>query len=261
MIVWAGGDLYNNRVFDDIWALNLTSLQWYSPRVTALPAGRMFHTAVMYNDELYTFGGADLTTTYNDFWRYNLTEPPLPPTTATQPSTSDQTTNAPENTTSAIETSLQTKGFLGSVTSSKGGMATTELLGKYMRAISHYLGIIVGVVGGAIVLTIVVVISIVLTRRKTTTQKENTKLPALIQVQLNKASSVEFGSSGPITTPGDYGSTTVPNEVSINQTFPRGLKREFSTWEIDFEDIEIQQEIGQGSFGVVSKVVGIKGNA
>ena len=72
LIIFGG---YGSTAYNDVWELNLSTLAWtrlHDGTGTAPPA-RYIHSVNITGDNLYTFGGINSGTTYNDTWKFNLT--------------------------------------------------------------------------------------------------------------------------------------------------------------------------------------------
>jgi len=69
------GGVTGSTAYNDVWELNLTSLAWtrlHDGTGTAPPA-RYIHSVNITGDNLYIFGGINSGTTYNDTWKFDLT--------------------------------------------------------------------------------------------------------------------------------------------------------------------------------------------
>lgn len=56
IILYGGGG--KNKIFDDLWTLDTTTMEWSQPKVSGQkPSPRWGHTATLVNDKMYVFGG------------------------------------------------------------------------------------------------------------------------------------------------------------------------------------------------------------
>jgi len=72
MLVFGGSD--GRSRFNDLWELNLSERRWTRilTQQMAAPRSRFAHTAVMYNNAMFVFGGWDGQDTLQEFFEYNV---------------------------------------------------------------------------------------------------------------------------------------------------------------------------------------------
>lgn len=75
LVVFGGGDgpLYYN----DVYVLDTTNFRWSRPRISAdrpVPSKRRAHTACLYKNGIYVFGGGDGIRALNDVWRLDVSD-------------------------------------------------------------------------------------------------------------------------------------------------------------------------------------------
>ncbi|CAK7203411.1 hypothetical protein SEUCBS139899_006145 [Sporothrix eucalyptigena] len=75
LVVFGGGDgpLYYN----DVYVLDTTNFRWSRPRISSerpVPSKRRAHTACLYKNGIYVFGGGDGIRALNDVWRLDVTD-------------------------------------------------------------------------------------------------------------------------------------------------------------------------------------------
>ncbi|CAK7274309.1 hypothetical protein SEPCBS119000_006102 [Sporothrix epigloea] len=75
LVVFGGGDgpLYYN----DVYVLDTTNFRWSRPRISAerpMPPRRRAHTACLYKNGIYIFGGGDGIRALNDVWRLDVAD-------------------------------------------------------------------------------------------------------------------------------------------------------------------------------------------
>ncbi|MBI4726632.1 hypothetical protein HY768_05335 [candidate division TA06 bacterium] len=76
MIVFGGGHFVEMLYFQDVWALDMNTLEWDSLTPSGNPPQGMLHPRAIYdpvNQRMVVFGGCDQTTCYNDVYTLSLT--------------------------------------------------------------------------------------------------------------------------------------------------------------------------------------------
>jgi hypothetical protein len=67
VILFAGGG--KNKIFDDLWILDVEKMEWYQPHTTGTkPSPRWGHTANVIGDKMYVFGGVYDSKMMNDLY-------------------------------------------------------------------------------------------------------------------------------------------------------------------------------------------------
>ncbi|OAA54967.1 Kelch-type beta propeller [Niveomyces insectorum RCEF 264] len=75
LVVFGGGD--GPEYYNDVYVLDTTNCRWSRPRIAAdrpVPAKRRAHTACLYRNGLYVFGGGDGVRALNDVWRLDVSD-------------------------------------------------------------------------------------------------------------------------------------------------------------------------------------------
>lgn len=74
LVVFGGGD--GPAYFNDIHVLDTANFRWSRPRVLGdhVPSKRRAHTACLYKNGLYIFGGGDGVRALNDIWRLDVSD-------------------------------------------------------------------------------------------------------------------------------------------------------------------------------------------
>lgn len=74
LVVFGGGD--GPAYFNDIYVLDTANFRWSRPRVIGdrVPSKRRAHTACLYKNGLYVFGGGDGVRALNDIWRLDVSD-------------------------------------------------------------------------------------------------------------------------------------------------------------------------------------------
>ncbi|PHH60270.1 hypothetical protein CDD81_1898 [Ophiocordyceps australis] len=74
LIVFGGGD--GPAYYNDVWVFDTLNLRWSRPRLVGdrAPCKRRAHTACLYKNGLYIFGGGDGDRALNDIWRLDVSD-------------------------------------------------------------------------------------------------------------------------------------------------------------------------------------------
>ncbi|KAF7558301.1 hypothetical protein G7046_g5862 [Stylonectria norvegica] len=74
LVVFGGGD--GPAYYNDVYVLDTTNCRWSKPRIIGdkLPSKRRAHTACLYKNGIYVFGGGDGVRALNDIWRLDVTD-------------------------------------------------------------------------------------------------------------------------------------------------------------------------------------------
>lgn len=74
LIVFGGGD--GPEYYNDVYVLDTTNFRWSKPRIIGdrMPSKRRAHTACLYKNGIYVFGGGDGVRALNDIWRLDVTD-------------------------------------------------------------------------------------------------------------------------------------------------------------------------------------------
>ncbi|KAM0556777.1 hypothetical protein ACHAPJ_005837 [Fusarium lateritium] len=74
LIVFGGGD--GPEYYNDVYVLDTTNFRWTKPRIIGdkMPSKRRAHTACLYKNGLYVFGGGDGVRALNDIWRLDVAD-------------------------------------------------------------------------------------------------------------------------------------------------------------------------------------------
>jgi N-acetylneuraminic acid mutarotase len=74
LIVFGGGD--GPAYYNDIYVLDTLNFRWSKPRISGdrIPSKRRAHTACLYKNGIYVFGGGDGVRALNDVWRLDVTD-------------------------------------------------------------------------------------------------------------------------------------------------------------------------------------------
>jgi N-acetylneuraminic acid mutarotase len=74
LVVFGGGD--GPAYYNDVYVLDTVNLRWSRPRITgdARPSKRRAHTACLYKNGIYVFGGGDGVRALNDIWRLDVSD-------------------------------------------------------------------------------------------------------------------------------------------------------------------------------------------
>jgi N-acetylneuraminic acid mutarotase len=74
LVVFGGGD--GPAYYNDIYVLDTVNFRWHRPRLIGdkVPSARRAHTACLYKNGIYVFGGGDGVRALNDIWRLDVTD-------------------------------------------------------------------------------------------------------------------------------------------------------------------------------------------
>ncbi|KAI1870887.1 hypothetical protein JX265_005927 [Neoarthrinium moseri] len=74
LVVFGGGD--GPAYYNDIYVLDTVNFRWHRPRVVGdkIPSARRAHTACLYKNGIYVFGGGDGVRALNDVWRLDVAD-------------------------------------------------------------------------------------------------------------------------------------------------------------------------------------------
>ncbi|KAK4154738.1 Tip elongation aberrant protein 1 [Chaetomidium leptoderma] len=74
LVVFGGGD--GPAYYNDVYVLDTVNLRWSRPRIMGdkVPSKRRAHTACLYKNGLYVFGGGDGVRALNDIWRLDVSD-------------------------------------------------------------------------------------------------------------------------------------------------------------------------------------------
>ncbi|KAH7196758.1 uncharacterized protein B0J16DRAFT_326587 [Fusarium flagelliforme] len=74
LVVFGGGD--GPEYYNDVYVLDTTNFRWTKPRIIGekMPSKRRAHTACLYKNGLYIFGGGDGVRALNDIWRLDVAD-------------------------------------------------------------------------------------------------------------------------------------------------------------------------------------------
>ncbi len=74
LVIFGGGD--GPAYYSDVWVLDTVNFRWSKPSVGAGagPSKRRAHTACLYRNGIYIFGGGDGVRALNDVWRLDVSE-------------------------------------------------------------------------------------------------------------------------------------------------------------------------------------------
>lgn len=75
LVVFGGGD--GPAYYNDVYVLDTLNFRWTKPRVLGdkIPSKRRAHTACLYKNGIYVFGGGDGVRALNDIWRLDVSDP------------------------------------------------------------------------------------------------------------------------------------------------------------------------------------------
>ncbi|KAI1414032.1 galactose oxidase [Hypoxylon sp. FL1857] len=75
LVVFGGGD--GPAYYNDVYVLDTVNFRWHRPRIIGdrVPSARRAHTACLYKNGIYMFGGGDGVRALNDIWRLDVTDP------------------------------------------------------------------------------------------------------------------------------------------------------------------------------------------
>ncbi|KKF95900.1 hypothetical protein CFO_g1740 [Ceratocystis platani] len=74
LVVFGGGD--GPAYYNDVYVLDTTNFRWSKPRIVSdmVPSKRRAHTACLYKNGLYVFGGGDGVRALNEIWRLDVSD-------------------------------------------------------------------------------------------------------------------------------------------------------------------------------------------
>ncbi|KAH8880083.1 galactose oxidase [Thozetella sp. PMI_491] len=74
LFIFGGGD--GPTYYNDVYVLDTVNFRWSKPRILgdALPSKRRAHTACLYKNGIYVFGGGDGVRALNDIWRLDVSD-------------------------------------------------------------------------------------------------------------------------------------------------------------------------------------------
>ncbi|KAI6083579.1 galactose oxidase [Hypoxylon rubiginosum] len=74
LVVFGGGD--GPAYYNDVYVLDTVNFRWHRPRIVGdrTPSARRAHTACLYKNGVYMFGGGDGVRALNDIWRLDVTD-------------------------------------------------------------------------------------------------------------------------------------------------------------------------------------------
>ncbi|OAQ66961.1 galactose oxidase, central domain-containing protein [Pochonia chlamydosporia 170] len=75
LVVFGGGD--GPAYYNDVYVLDTVNFRWTKPRIVGdkVPSKRRAHTACLYKNGIYVFGGGDGVRALNDIWRLDVSDP------------------------------------------------------------------------------------------------------------------------------------------------------------------------------------------
>ncbi|QUC18462.1 uncharacterized protein UV8b_02703 [Ustilaginoidea virens] len=74
LVVFGGGD--GPAYYNDVYVLDTVNFRWTKPRILGdkIPSKRRAHTACLYKNDIYVFGGGDGVRALNDIWRLDVSD-------------------------------------------------------------------------------------------------------------------------------------------------------------------------------------------
>ncbi|KAI0466642.1 hypothetical protein F4859DRAFT_507259 [Xylaria cf. heliscus] len=74
LIIFGGGD--GPAYYNDVYVLDTINFRWHKPRIIGeqMPSARRAHTACLYKNGIYVFGGGDGVRALNDIWRLDVSD-------------------------------------------------------------------------------------------------------------------------------------------------------------------------------------------
>lgn len=74
LVIFGGGD--GPTYYNDVYVLDTVNFRWSKPRIVGekLPSKRRAHTACLYKNGIYYFGGGDGVRALNDIWRLDVSD-------------------------------------------------------------------------------------------------------------------------------------------------------------------------------------------
>ncbi|KAI1282940.1 galactose oxidase [Xylaria sp. FL0933] len=74
LVIFGGGD--GPAYYNDVYVLDTMNFRWHKPRIIGeqVPSARRAHTACLYKNGIYVFGGGDGVRALNDIWRLDVSD-------------------------------------------------------------------------------------------------------------------------------------------------------------------------------------------
>jgi N-acetylneuraminic acid mutarotase len=74
LVIFGGGD--GPAYYNDVYVLDTVNYRWHKPRIIGeqVPSARRAHTACLYKNGIYVFGGGDGVRALNDIWRLDVSD-------------------------------------------------------------------------------------------------------------------------------------------------------------------------------------------
>lgn len=74
LVIFGGGD--GPAYYNDVYVLDTNNFRWTKPRIVGekIPSKRRAHTACLYKNGIYVFGGGDGVRALNDIWRLDVSD-------------------------------------------------------------------------------------------------------------------------------------------------------------------------------------------
>ncbi|KAH6634270.1 hypothetical protein B0J18DRAFT_13790 [Chaetomium sp. MPI-SDFR-AT-0129] len=74
LVIFGGGD--GPAYYNDVYVLDTVNFRWTKPRIVGdkIPSKRRAHTACLYKNGIYVFGGGDGVRALNDIWRLDVSD-------------------------------------------------------------------------------------------------------------------------------------------------------------------------------------------
>ncbi|KAI1638711.1 hypothetical protein F4809DRAFT_598665 [Biscogniauxia mediterranea] len=74
LVIFGGGD--GPAYYNDVYVLDTVNFRWHKPRIVGdrVPSARRAHTACLYKNGIYVFGGGDGVRALNDIWRLDVSD-------------------------------------------------------------------------------------------------------------------------------------------------------------------------------------------
>ncbi|KAI0976679.1 galactose oxidase [Xylaria arbuscula] len=74
LVIFGGGD--GPAYYNDVYVLDIMNFRWHKPRIIGeqVPSARRAHTACLYKNGIYVFGGGDGVRALNDIWRLDVSD-------------------------------------------------------------------------------------------------------------------------------------------------------------------------------------------
>ncbi|KAJ1327791.1 Rab9 effector protein [Microdochium nivale] len=97
LVVFGGGD--GPAYYNDVYVLDTINFRWHKPSFppdAKIPSPRRAHTACLYRNGIYVFGGGDGVRALNDVWRLDVSDPQKMSWKLISPHTSNSAENRPK---------------------------------------------------------------------------------------------------------------------------------------------------------------------